>query len=191
MDEEMILPNESSCFYPDNLLQELICKEVVSKILEDNKIPGDRPILTDFICTKAKRVFAILLSCEQASLIMQFSKCGFTDDMLPVGLGIHSGSSDAMESFSMRSKDDEIVKNMFDDPVWSYRKRREFYKDRQWPFLSPIFTEEVFRYKFHEECHMPFMEKKAEIRKDSFFSYVERRRIHRAHLRISLSIVRR
>jgi hypothetical protein len=189
MDEEMILPNTNSCFYPDNLLQELICEEVVSKILESNNIQRNKPGLTRFICTKAKRVFAVLLSCEQVSLITQFYICDFTDDMLPVGPGFHSGSSE-MESFSMAFANLKIVKHTFDPAVWDYRKKREFHKDRQWPFISPIFNGEEFRREFHTNCPMPFMETEAEICKDSYFSQVEKRRIHRGHLRIGRTIVK-
>lgn len=189
MDEEMMLPNSNSCYYPDNLLQELIREDVVSQILKRSNIKTNQIELTRFVCTKAKRVFAILISCEQVELIVQVFQCKFTDEMLPVGPGIRSGSSE-MESFSAAFADLTIIKPTFDRKVWSYGKLREFYRDRQWPFISPIFSDKPFRRDFHEQCPMPFIEINAEVSKDSNFSLVEKRRVHRDHLRIGRTIVR-
>jgi hypothetical protein len=189
MDEEMILPNTNSRFYPDNVLQELIREEVVSKILERSNIRANGPDLTRFICTKAKKVFAVLLSCEQVPLITQFYTCKFTDDMLPVGPGFYSGSSE-MESFSAPLANLKIVKDTFESTVWGYREKREFHLTQQWPFISPVFTAQEFRRQFHENCPMPFMEIEAKICKDSHFSHVEKRRVHRDHLQIGCSIVK-
>lgn len=189
MDNEMLPPNSDTCFYPDNLLQELICEDVVSRMLEKHNITVNRSELTHFICTKAKRVFAILLSYEQVPLIKQFCLCKFTDDMLPVGPGILSGSPE-MESLSMASANLRIVKKTFDPEVWSYRNKRDFYNNQQWPFISPIFSDDVFRRDFHQKFRMPFMEVKAEVFKDSNFSVVEKRRVHRGHLRIGHTIVK-
>ncbi|KAF2106153.1 hypothetical protein BDV96DRAFT_655024 [Lophiotrema nucula] len=190
MDEEMVLPNSGSCFYPVSLLDELIREDVVSRILKDYNLSDRQPQLTRFVCTKAKRVFAILIACEQVPLMTRFFENRFTDEMLPVGPGFFSGSSEQaeIESFTTRFANLTIVKNTFDRRSWRYRDLQYFHRDRQWPFISPIFTEKDFRYLFHEQSHMPFMEENAEIWKDTNFSLVEKRRIHRDHLKIEHTI---
>jgi hypothetical protein len=71
-------------FYPINLLQKLVCEEVVASILQEYEIDVNRDDLIRFICDHAKRIFAILASQEEISLISYFFEHKCTDEMLPV-----------------------------------------------------------------------------------------------------------
>ncbi|KAF9878695.1 protein kinase domain-containing protein [Colletotrichum karsti] len=61
-----------------------------------------------------------------------------------------------------------------------------FCDNAQWRFLAPVFREKQFKYDFHPKCPMPYLTPSLDRKaghKDSHFSVVEQRCIHKDHLK--------
>ncbi|KAF2440660.1 hypothetical protein P171DRAFT_489356 [Karstenula rhodostoma CBS 690.94] len=178
----MILQGDSR-FLPTGVLDKLFNKVTVTRALErhDHDLTVDIASLESFVCSKARKVFAILVWVDCEPLIEQFYRHNFGDEQLPVFLEINE--DDIYEAISWRLGKINIDKHPFNCDHWSERDIQSFCDYDQWPFLSPVFNEIQFRYEFHERIRMPFMDEQPRSLEESFFTVVEEWRIHRDHIR--------
>lgn len=189
----MVLDHSDLQFVPSSVLDQLFCKDTVAKILANYKhtFTVDLPALQSFICDKAKKVFAILIWTNSEPLIEQFFQDGFVDDQLPVHLVIHyENEGSLVEAISERLGNIHIDKHPFNRDPWTDNHIEAFRDYNQWPFLSPVFEENQFRYKFHHRTRLPFVNEDPKSQKESFFSVVEEWQLHRSHIRAPTLIVR-
>lgn len=197
-DSMVMLKKGKRRFVPDIIIKEIICETKVDVTLNSYKSwTEDVALLKRFICDKATIIFAILIWMEEVAVIEHFYRTQFTDNMLPVTYGFDDDDDDDDDSFSgispvaekMRDLNLEVIRSAFNDDVWGFSAHDRFCRTDQWLFLSPIFSDNTFKYQFHEQCHMPFMNSGALMTKDTNFSSVEKWHIHRDHLRVGCRIV--
>lgn len=183
---KMVLHDESKLrFIPETSLKSIFGKQEIAEALERSQLSPEADItaLVSFIRDKATRVFAILAWNDQESFIEQFYDCRFGDDLLPVGC--NTRDKDNFQVFSYKPGDKSFIENHpFNYEGWTERKL-EHLCDHQWLFLSPVFSEDQFRYDFHESIRLPFVDPCFRSQKESFFSVVQEWRIHRDHLKSS------
>jgi hypothetical protein len=178
-------------FMPGTAINDVFNREHVTEALKKLESPFkvDIPTLVSFVCEKATRIFAILVWSEAEYLIEQFYEHRLGDESLPIYCDTEN--EDGLKVFSYKHGDKIPIRNHpFNHKVWTERTLEHFCNDDQWPFLSPIFSEEQFRYKFHESTHLPFVGQSSKSPKESFFSIVQEWHIHRDHLETRNQIVR-
>ncbi|KAF1964817.1 HET-domain-containing protein [Bimuria novae-zelandiae CBS 107.79] len=168
-------------FIPACALEQLFQQTTVERTLEGHRSSFKTEIqsLKSYICSEAMKLFAILAWAESEPLIEQFYQNQFRDQHLPVDCRINE--EDFVEAFRLGNL--RIDKHPFNNYQWTDRNIEDFCYNYQWPFLSPVFSQDQFRYHFHERTRMPFMEERHRSQKESFFSVVEEWRIHRDHIR--------
>ncbi|KAF4627092.1 hypothetical protein G7Y89_g11064 [Cudoniella acicularis] len=161
--------DSSERFVADNCLKELICEPAVAAALERYKsgLKTEISELASFVCNGARRVFAILVWSECEILIEQFYKNGFKDEMLPVKVQFNGDGDWKVESSGTKSANLKVVDAVFN--------------------RAPVFGEKEFRYMFHKQCRMPFLNYTNQ--KESNFSVVEEWIIHQDHLQIDSPIL--
>ncbi|PVH91951.1 kinase-like protein [Periconia macrospinosa] len=171
-------------FLPETALKELFNIENIAKILESHKerLQSDISILLSYIETRATRIFAVLAWSQLEELIEEFFLYDFNDEKLPVRVEIDE-EQNLIEAFSFRSRWLSVDEHPFNFNRWTERNIDAFCDHDQWPFLSPIFYEEKFRYEFHERTRMPFVDERPQSEKETLFSVVQEWRIHRDHIR--------
>lgn len=179
-------------FVPTGILDRILDRATVGRVLEQHKrnLDVDISALESFICSNARRIFAILAWADSEPLIEQFYLHGFVDEQLPVRVHLEVNDDDLYEATSFRLGNISIDRHPFNYHQWTDRNIETFCDNDQWPFLSPVFEEDKFRYKFHERTRMPFVEERHRSLKESYFSVVEEWRIHRDHIRTPRLIVR-
>jgi hypothetical protein len=177
---EMILQGHPDLqFVPTGVLDKLLDPTTVGKTLEQYKpkLNTDISVLESFICSKARRIFAILAWADAEPFIEQFSVRVEENDNF-------------YEITSLRFGHISIDDHPFNYDQWTDRNIYSFCDNDQWPFLSPVLSESQFRYEFHERTRMPFLDERFRSMKESFFSVVEEWRMHRDHIRAPKVIVR-
>ncbi|KAF2704368.1 hypothetical protein K504DRAFT_390780 [Pleomassaria siparia CBS 279.74] len=184
----MVLQDKSEFrFVPESALGQLFSRQVVSAALERHKsnLGTDIPKLVTFVCEKAMKVFAILVWNEDVVRIEQFYRHNSGDEHLPVSCK-YNDTGGYIGAVSYRLGIESIIDShpFNNQDQWSERTRDYFCDYDQWPFLSPVFSENQFRYAFHDLTHMPFVEASCRNQKNSYFSVVEEWRIHRAHMQM-------
>lgn len=186
----MVKPDNNALlqFVPTDALKQLLTRSKVSKILEGlKKRPRiDIPSLESFICDNASAVFATLVMIEKEPLIEQFYQHGFSDKQLPFDYKI---AGNCVEATSSQLGTISPDRHPFNNPQWRAKVIEDFW-DRQWYFLSPVFSQSQFRYHFDKGIRMPFLKEYPLNQKTSNFSVVEERPIHRDHVRNLKSVVR-
>jgi hypothetical protein len=190
--DQMVLHEKHDLrFLPEKTLKQLLGKQEIMETLRKLKPPPqtDIPTLASFVCDKVIKLFAILAWSEVEYLIEQFYLHGFGDEHLPIGY--NSNGHGAETVFSQQSGNGSPVDDHpFKYHYWTERHLELFCDEDQWHFLSPVFSENQFRYTFPNSIRMPFVDLCARSQKESFFSVVQERRIHRDHLQTSNYIVR-
>ncbi|KAJ4294145.1 hypothetical protein N0V90_007835 [Kalmusia sp. IMI 367209] len=189
-----------SCYLPEGCLKELICEDEVQLALEqlDNS-SIETTVLTAFVCTKAPRIFTALVWMDEQHLIEVFCRNEFGDSMLPVtekldrvlAATTKPGQFEAVEEKRMNK-----LRSVFGDRMFKQKFRDDFCQ-KQWAFISPIFTSDEQYYTFDSRHRMPFIEeapveevpvgkapseRESTFWKISNFSEVKKRLIHRDHL---------
>ncbi|KAG4432452.1 hypothetical protein IFR05_012067 [Cadophora sp. M221] len=136
-------------FYPAGSIEPLITKESIIKELEltvEEQRRKSNLLLVDFILTRAKRVFAILVSLgfpNKAALLKatkQFQKYSFGDAKLPI----------------TRENVDGLP--FFGEPdvrPWDSRLRKDF-RFKQFEFLAPVFCSNELHMEVDTLCIFPF-----------------------------------
>ncbi|PSN73725.1 HET-domain-containing protein [Corynespora cassiicola Philippines] len=175
-------------FFSDDLLDDTVRETVVQAMLAEFNFKTDLSILTEFICKHARRVFMILAYSEQMKLAEHFFNHQFHDGMLPVTTVLRDKNSWNVNSLAAEFDSLSIVRSTFSSGIWSYRNANTFCNSDQWYFVIPVFRAGQFRYQFHEESRMPFVDEHFKSQKTSNFSTVEEWRIHRSHLKIGDTI---
>lgn len=179
--EKMVHAKDSNLrFLPAGELNRLVDSTTVVKVLQKYEF-HDTQDLASFVCNEASKVFAILVWADAPRLIQEFFQHNFVDKNLPVHLSIND--EDMVEVCTLQPGNASIDSHPFNNDLhWTERTIDDFCNTYQWPFLSPVFIEDQFRYKFHENTHMPFIDEQHRSQKETFFSVVEEWRLHRDHI---------
>ncbi|KAF2734668.1 HET-domain-containing protein [Polyplosphaeria fusca] len=186
IEAEMVMCNSSSRrFLPEAVLQRLLTKDVVEATLALHSSKFKKKVdvkdLTAFVCNDALKIFAILVWEEKEKLIERFFTTGFRDVMLPVTRKPNSDSAWDVEPFEAKFKEMSIATETFTRHEWKASAVNHFCTNDQFLFLSPVFNQDQFRYTFHEQCPMPFLNRDKDARRGSNFSVVDKWRLHRDH----------
>ncbi|KAJ8133056.1 hypothetical protein O1611_g567 [Lasiodiplodia mahajangana] len=183
IEQHMELRDDSSArFLPAGCLDKLLTKEAIRSALDIRSSKhSDVGKLVDFVRDEAKRVFATLVWIEKESLIFEFYRAGFTDEMLPV---IKLGKI----LLSSKPQFSKQARTAFSSPKCNSPFITKFH-DSQWIFLSPVFGKNQFRYGDLKKYHMPFIEKT--ITSGGQFGEVARCIVHRDHLKVGVNAAER
>ncbi|KAH6889644.1 hypothetical protein B0T10DRAFT_571612 [Thelonectria olida] len=153
------LSEPSRTFFPRTKLNGLLRKAEVEATLRRARVHPS-PELVDFIMTKADKIFAILAAMDKTDRIEAFHKGKFGQNRLPAK--------------------QESVGDMFFSPLAVVDFCR-----LQWWFMSPVFTEDTFRYNFEKSCQLPFTRYGEKMPSGaSNYSSVEERSIHVGHVQL-------
>ncbi|GAP87898.1 putative protein kinase domain-containing protein [Rosellinia necatrix] len=178
--DSMELGNDAAeRFLPAKSLAQLITEESVKTTLEPIK-----PLLSDidmkelvqFVCTKARAVFATLVWCSKEPFILAFYRAGFTDKMLPVS---RSGATLVPHNDEYTPAAQATSK----DTGWTSVIATQF-SDNQWYFISPVFKSSQFHYPLLKKYHMPFLNTSSGDA--GRFGEVKKCTIHRDHIDINI-----
>jgi ankyrin repeat protein len=162
--------------------------EVVTTLHETSAETGSWTVayieaLKDFILKKALRLFALLVSQEQAQLLELFCINDFGDEMFPIKLLEPDEGNETNRQNTPRWTIQSIAKQT----KVSYRGQRvEDYDIEgicelwQWQFFVPVFSQNDPVYVFDPRCHMPFLRELETM--ETNFSVVRHFVIHRSHL---------
>ncbi|KAK1988375.1 hypothetical protein LZ30DRAFT_644416 [Colletotrichum cereale] len=174
-------------FVPYSVLEEKITTQVVTNTLlsrrNNTKSPETISKIASYVCGKpgARRVFAILVCISHPGLIDLFYKYNFVDSILP----LYIKENDEARTKSTEIGHSKITRKVFSDELWVIEDVSPFiFHDTQWQFLSPIFSEDQFRYSFLKEHRVPFLEQPGGHR-ESHFSTVGKWSIHQSHFKKS------
>lgn len=174
-------PLENKSFVPNGALEELITFDTITSTLAAVGLPAaELLLLARAIVERGRRVFAILVFINQVSDIKTLFKEGFTDEMLPVA---YQAEGDSWQVRSYIPNSD----NLDQGKVWvffqDWKKSTIFsFCERQWMFLSPVFSKDQFKYFLHRDAILPFVSAKGQT-KQSYFSMVFHVKVHAAHQR--------
>lgn len=162
---------------PVRQLAEILCEKTVTAELKERKkemgISKTAVMqLTSYVCNKAQKIFAILVTIERVGHINQFFKAGFNDTMLPLSRN-GSNITPAAERFC------DTVKEAFKE--WTSQGKRHFC-DNQWAFLSPVFQQSKYTHDIHKRCPMPVLEINSKLGNSTNFSEVHQWVVHQDHL---------
>jgi hypothetical protein len=153
-------------FVPTSSIRELITEGSIE--LELSNIGSAHKFLSQYILSKASKIFAILVYIKMTKYIAEFCKRGLSDDILPVPVpGFAADLS------------------VFKD--WDYDNVSDFYES-QWLFLAPVFTKQQFVYELDDACPLPFTSINPLSEKMSAFSIVQEATIHPGHQSIISSV---
>lgn len=172
-------------FVPKSCLDAHITKENIEAELKRQDIVVTTK-LVDFIQTKAKKLFAILVYARMPEAISGCYDHQLMDDHLPV---ILRKVDNVLKFFSLSENEPSDVS--FEDAsavfltdrkdgTWKWNRDRfhDFYEN-QWKFISPVFKRERYRYKLYRQHILPFESVGKE--KGGGFSKVYPVTIHDAH----------
>ncbi|KAG9240575.1 hypothetical protein BJ878DRAFT_429992 [Calycina marina] len=156
-------------FLPALALPQLLNRENVLKELQDSNFGVELvPTLLEYVLERSQKVFAILTLQRTVPKIIELYTADFDDSCLPVCI-------DQGRMFSCTVKNKSM-------PNWSHGDVHDF-EERQWSFLSPVFTLEEYRHKLHDMCILPFTSR-SHFEKESYFSKVYKVEIHPDHLKV-------
>jgi hypothetical protein len=174
---------KNNWFLPEGRLKELICKTAVETALEQHRAELKTEIseLATFVCSGARRIFAILIWGDREKLIEGFYKNNFKDNLLPVKLNVDDDGNWTVESLANGSMNSKVVNATFKQRPWTEASVDDFCDSHQWLFLAPVFREEVWQYVFYSGCRMPFLN--VSDGKETNYSVVEGCNIHPDHLK--------
>ncbi|KAJ8133057.1 hypothetical protein O1611_g564 [Lasiodiplodia mahajangana] len=181
-------PLENKQFVPNGALEELITFETITSTLATAGLSTrEQVFLANVIVEKGRRIFAILVFINQVNDIKTLFNEGFTDEMLPVA---YQDEDDTWQVKSYIPNSD----NLNQEKIWVFfqhwKKSTIFsFCERQWMFLSPVFTRQQFKYILHRDAILPFVSVKGQT-KQSYFSMVFRVDVHPAHQRFAPTIGR-
>ncbi|KIW78369.1 hypothetical protein Z517_08204 [Fonsecaea pedrosoi CBS 271.37] len=172
-------------FVPESCLDTHLTKENIEAELERKDIVVTTE-LVDFIQTKAKKLFAILVYSEILEAIIGCYEHQLMDDHLPLLLRkvdnryeISSLSENEPSDVSFQVASD-VFRIGSKDGTWKWnRGRLHDFAENQWQFMAPVFKKERYRYKLDGQHILPFVSVGKE--KGGGFSKVYRVTIHHAH----------
>jgi len=129
-------------FLPHDRIDKLITRASVAHALNLNLASRDERLL-NFILQSAKRVFAIILTCnfrghDLRRVMETFKRKHFEDKALPV-------TSDVLAEL-----------DCFNKKPWSAMERRLFFRE-QWAFLAPVFSSDNFKMDLEPDHILPFI----------------------------------
>lgn len=176
-------------FFPDGMLDRLIPKHSILKILGIDKPTEEDDVLVNFIETRAKKLLAICACIKLQPLLkamVLFQKNDFDDQKLP----IKPWSS---KTFSRAAKEDRkhkfvamegSVESNAQNAVWTGRLENIYdFQEAQWKFLAPIFRIDRDKPSQDVGTHiLPFISKQVISRKGAFGD-VYRCEIHKDHIK--------
>jgi hypothetical protein len=174
-------------FLPESRLKQLISESTVTRTLERYQSYSKTNIseLVTFVCSGAMRIFAILVWGDRENLIEQFYQNGFKDDLLPIKVTFYNDEDWAVESLAARPINSGAINATFSS--WTESAVDSFCDLHQWLFLAPVFRENKFRYQFHEQCRLPFLN--LGTQEESNFSLVQEWNIHPDHIQTDSTVV--
>ncbi|OTA65407.1 HET-domain-containing protein [Hypoxylon sp. EC38] len=166
-------------FLPENRIAPLMTRQNIEIELTTYNVPltGD---LLDFIQGRATRVFLILVYIRKVGLILDFIQHGFYDEHLPI-------TTELCES----SENGQIVHSIDEDHCqlpsqhWEFFSRWEsfaveYFPDKQWIFLAPVFRTQKFYQRLDNYRPLPFID--AHESSEGRFSIVHQVSIPEMHL---------
>ena len=170
---QSVFPGKSHGFFPQNCVAKFINEGAIREELPADAISNlpdkDRARILNFIRVRAPKVFAIATICfndqDRLWYVMAcFEYQSFEDSCLPQDPRV-AGEGDWAEAFP--------------NDLWYPYERRTFY-DRQWEFITPIFTKQDYEYQFEVDHILPVTWKHPKVSRGGF-SVVSQVEIHPAH----------
>ncbi|KAI0142501.1 HET-domain-containing protein [Hypoxylon sp. NC0597] len=144
-------------FLPANHIERLTTRQNIEIVLTAYGVPLSDS-LVNFIQGKATRVFLVLVYIQDVRSILDFKSHGFCDEHLPIFLG---------RSESTRNR--RIVQSLDEDSRqprpqhwgcfsnWEIRDL-EYFTDKQWYFLAPVFQDQNFHQRLDSRRPLPFID---------------------------------
>jgi len=172
---------EPKLFLPAGRIENLVTKETIIKELQakDNLASkalrltrSSRMRIVDFVCEKAKIVFAITLlsgldgkNIEWAMLRFMDPTINLTDESLPIRGSI--------------PVDNSVFRDEYSKSPWTDTRIHNFRRS-QWQFLSPVFSQKNFSIELEPQHILPFTMRDDSVREGAF-GQVFQVDIHPAH----------
>jgi hypothetical protein len=168
-------------FLPHDKLNEIVSREEVMSNLKDAKVSNPED-LVEFVLKDAKQLFLILVMMEDLSLLRGLQQDEIKDASLPIGFDKEYYGYSLEEREPLGKPRFSIFKD------WTRNERRLF-DTYQWNFAVPMFNGSQFRFHFHKNRILPFLNSEAEKSVSSgFFGEVSRTEIHPAHIAVSEAV---
>lgn len=169
--------NPSAQFLPQGCLDRLLSRETAKAVLLESPGQTDVDTLVDFVCSKAPKTFAILIthSDQAPALISKFYDVGFHDSMLPIMVK-RDGTIQ-----SSASQSTETAKHIFNSIGWRGRRLARHFEANQWLFLAQVFDRHKFRYEINRQARMPFLAEISEPGREGAFATVIKCIVHSGH----------
>lgn len=189
--DSMIKSVKDSLYWvPFDRIQTLVQDAKVEKILKEVQqghceaaawTPESIKRLKKFVCEKALRIFALLVSQDLVHLLELFYENDFGDEMFPIEESANKGTL----GWTIKSiKTEREVKYEVKIEKWDRTIRNIC--QHQWEFFVPVFKEGDPVYQFSPLCQVPFLrEEEPDKKKVTNFSIVRHFVIHRCHLNFS------
>jgi hypothetical protein len=165
--QESHFENSTRLFLPEGCLKDLVTQDTVCretpKLLE-----ASNKSLLEFILNRATKVFAIAVVCriqndDLCTVMKKYRKHNFCDASLPL--------------------DNEFRKHhpAFHSRFWGPFMLNEFY-EKQWMFLSPVFSSKEFVYDLARSSILPFIWNGSMVMEGYSSRRVYEVEIHHSHL---------
>lgn len=172
---------ENREFFPDGSIEPLITKESVMKeliITEETLQENPTAELLDFILTRGKRLFAILINIgltgeKLVDAIRQFLEISFGDESLPItNANVHTVPFfDGQVSFVGKKRGHPLR--------WGERLKRQF-RFTQFEYLAPVFSSDNLDMELDAQYILPFIARHGD-RKTGGFGEVYQVDVHPSH----------
>ena len=183
-----IIDNERTPKYlPVGALERLMTDKNIRAELDDHECisPDIKDTLVDYIRNKARKCFATLIFMKMVPRIEFFRQCGLADEYLPFEF-VNVGDICKVKISNGTFIDIESPKRFYSKPQWDKLTWGDFI-EKQWRFLAPVFTKDVWQHEFHKDCPMPFLmpdpDSDKQIHRETLFSDVRQWRIHSDHIK--------
>ncbi|KAF2204221.1 hypothetical protein GQ43DRAFT_453902 [Delitschia confertaspora ATCC 74209] len=175
---QSVFDGDTKTFLPEGAFHNLITKDAIANEL----IMDPSEELVKWVYRKAKRAFTITLFSAMGGRNLRaamelFKQCGFGDDNLPI-----DPDSKFCEWHNRGDCAHNCLLKPFHHKLWKGRNLYNF-KEDQWKFLVPVFTEKQFKHNFSKYHILPFIEK-GQIKKEGGFSEVYEYVIHAEHQKV-------
>jgi len=176
-------------FLSRDKLDDLVTKSSVEFAInqvgqEDPKDLGNMEDLVQFILERGKQLFLIVLMSRkdwsQKDLALTLKSCkdeNFGDSSLPIGFS----KDRPWRAYSLMKPQEGPQYLQFDE--WD-RDNKDVFELWQWRVTVPVFdTQATFRFQFHAQQVLPFLEVALRPASSGFFGEVSRTVIHAKHIR--------
>ncbi len=160
-------------YLPADRIAGFLTEENIIRELKSSNLPLKD--LIDYIMTKARKVFLILVSMEAVQDIVPLQAGNFGDEALPVN---KKPKGTLIYSYN---KDDNTLQSEHLQCFGALGSRAEYFTTAQWKFLAPTFGDGTFRRELNQARPLPFVSIGENSCKKGNYSYVYKVAIQEAH----------